>query len=223
MPAISINGAKVLFVHIPKTGGYTIDVFMKNLSQEFGDGKLDLFSTQRAVCAKCTPQHYTREIIELLLDVDSFDAIFSVTRNPLQKLVSEFKWRVHLGDQSTEPGFSEWYAKWRMQYKVDKYIKDNHFRHQTHFLMDQSKIFKFEDGLDCVFKYLFDVCKITAAQRSAFAFESLNIFGWNEILSGQGGWRRNAYEKRSPSKEDITLIKSDYSIDYELLGYSLDD
>ena len=128
-----------------------------------------------------------------------------------------------MGDKSTASGFSEWYKKCRIQYKRDKYIYDNHFRHQADFLMEKSKIFKLEDGLNRVSEYLFDVCNITDSRRSAFSLKSTHKYTWDQILSKQGVWARNAYEKRRPSDEDIDLIKADYSTDYRLLGYSLSD
>ena len=53
-------------------------------------------------------QHWHRPMLESVLKIDSFDYIFSVVRDPVARLVSEYKWLSSIFD-----GIDVWYERVR--------------------------------------------------------------------------------------------------------------
>jgi len=93
---------KILFVHIPKTGGTSIEHFFNLCHPEkfwFGHWDRDqlefLAKYEHLTSSKkilYEPQHYTLEILKKLMDDYEEYFKFTFVRNPYTKLLSEYFW-----------------------------------------------------------------------------------------------------------------------------------
>src|SRR5690349_24415788 len=94
MPVFVRGAIKVLYIHVPKTGGNAIMKFFA--SNGFDIEFCDLSSTSDGLNAlrTCSPQHYHGELLAKTLRLNSFSYTFMTVRDPVQRLKSEFLWRV---------------------------------------------------------------------------------------------------------------------------------
>ena len=153
MPVFSLEERKmnILFVHIPKTGGGSVEHFFRDHGF-----KVDLFSCDPSLlsCFKCSPQHMHASLLSSMLNLANFDYMFTVVRNPVDRMLSEYKWRVR--HPWSAHGFDSWYLKVRSEKLKNPYLFDNHVRPQSEFLLPKIKIFSFDLGfsriLDAVAK-----------------------------------------------------------------------
>ena len=89
---------KIIFVHIPKTGGTSIESYLnlktkdKAKFEKIGYG-VKIFNNKKKAL-----QHLTADEIKNFIGTDKFNKMFSFTivRNPYSKIVSEFSHFLHL-------------------------------------------------------------------------------------------------------------------------------
>lgn len=144
MPFIQHNGKRILFVHIPKAGGTSVESWMTTIAP------LRLFSMGVPHVSRCTPQHYRAQDIKQLLGEGFFDYAFAIVRNPYDRIASEYRMRMQLAKTSFWkglPSFSPWLEENLDKQKHDKFHLDNHLRPQWEFLDNDVEFFKLENGL----------------------------------------------------------------------------
>lgn len=172
MPILKTSRKLVLFVHIPKCGGTSVEAYMRS------KGSLSLYDPRILPGFECTPQHYHAEVLDSLFDPDFFDARFTVLRDPLARLVSEFRWRARAPDPKyarfglrdlSDKGkflirgrklilnFDQWVEHIFDRYPKAPYICGNHIRPQHEFLSGSETVFRLEDGLSPVYRWLDEV------------------------------------------------------------------
>lgn len=80
---------KVIFIHIPKTGGTTIEKML-----DIPVGKSSLFLSRYEAKNKPAYQHYTYEQLKDVIPAEKFNSYEKITfvRNPWDKLVSAYFW-----------------------------------------------------------------------------------------------------------------------------------
>lgn len=98
---------------------------------------------------KASPQHLHAEVLDLFLNYDRFDQVFTIVREPFQRFKSEYYWQKqnHLTNL-TVPDWIEYTLK---EYQQDPYLYDNHIRPQADFIpaCDHLNIYKLEeDGVE---------------------------------------------------------------------------
>ncbi|WP_169334834.1 sulfotransferase family 2 domain-containing protein [Salinimonas chungwhensis] len=148
MPAFQLLKKNVVFVHIPKTGGSSIDDWLYSCK----GCKRMLFSGKPLPDMKVTPQHISYQtIIGLLGKEFSIDYAFAIVRNPFKRLESEYKYRLSLGLLSGHKKPESLFASW-VNYALNHETKtpgtlDNHLRPQSFFVAPEVNVLKFEDGL----------------------------------------------------------------------------
>ena len=200
MPVFSKENESILFVHIPKCGGSSISkVFQKNNWEESFSvrGK----SLSEIEYLKSSPQHYHGEIIKNIFEISKFNKIFTIVRNPFNRLKSEF-YRQLNNEISTNKSPEDWFNNVLEKYNQNNYIYDNHIRPQNEFILEKIHIFKLEEGLKKVYEYIFD-------QRFLFIKEpKLKNMKYDHLIEGQ-------FLKIKSKVEDF------YSKDYELLKYKI--
>ncbi|MEM7619914.1 MAG: sulfotransferase family 2 domain-containing protein [Pseudomonadota bacterium] len=196
MPIFQINNKKCLFIHIPKSGGSSIEKWLSQLSSS------SFFCKHMNFHLPCTPQHFHAEIIENLFAEDYFDYIFTVCRNPFERLFSEYRYRLDLNHSKEEEilSFDIWCLQNLSKYEENHFHFDNHIRPQNEFLAFDCEVFYFEKGMQNVMREI--------SQR-------LDIPAPNQVF----------HEKKG-SKIDITLdqklisqIYEFYKEDFNAFGY----
>lgn len=136
----------VLFIHIPKTGGTSIEGKLINYPCAF-------FNRYKGEL-KVTPQHFTfKDYCYLGLDL-FVDNSFCIVRDPFDRLLSEYKYR--MGNSKFLYKFFDFptFVFFVKRKGVDTCYFDNHLRAQKSFYFSGVKVFKFEDGFESIGKEL---------------------------------------------------------------------
>lgn len=142
MPFVNAPGQRILFIHIPKTGGTSISEWLRTL------GKMRMHGYTPAL--RTHAQHLTYSDFVDLLGRDYFTYAFAVVRNPYDRLYSEYKMRCALNKKDglfDNPKFDTWVQTQLSNTEKNRYHLDSHLRPQSDFLGEKLNIFRFEDGV----------------------------------------------------------------------------
>jgi hypothetical protein len=150
MPLFRINNVLIYFIHVPKTGGSSIQAHLSKF------GRPALITSNDHSWPKNNAQHMASPDYTRILPRDFYDYGFTVVRNPFDRIVSEY--RMRCGDQTARSrpikDFPEWVEGTFRRYRRDCYLLDNHIRPQADFLSEGVEVFKLEDGLQRVLERL---------------------------------------------------------------------
>ncbi len=147
MPIYMKGGKSVLFIHIPKTAGTAVDHAFLSAGwqvsfQEGGGQPGSIFRHLR-----CSFQHFHAALLREMMLLSSFDAIFTVMREPMARLRSEYRWRRAQSEQPL-PQFDVWVNRMLDAYQRNSFVMDNHIRPQEQFILPQAQVTALEKGLD---------------------------------------------------------------------------
>ncbi len=143
MPILSFDGKTVLFIHVPKTGGRAIEQHFK----EHGDVSFER-TLGRELGLRCVPMHFHGALLESLFHPSLFDHVFMVVRNPIDRVVSDYRYLVRRRQLAgNPPNFSRWLRYRLFRASRNPYYMDNHFRPQWEFECFNASVYRFEDGL----------------------------------------------------------------------------
>ena len=138
----------MLFVHIPKTGGTSVERLFKQSGYRmaYRDGKVgrDSFNWVR----QCSPQHLHAAMLEQTLRLDRFDVIFTLVREPIARFRSEYAHRQRDDLRTDTASVDAWVDQVLSDFERDPYVWDNHIRPQSEFLLEGSEVYRLEDGLE---------------------------------------------------------------------------
>lgn len=172
MPLVRINSYLLHFVHVPKTGGSSIKSYLAE------KGKVALYCWPPVEWGRTSPQHMDSAAHSAMVPNGFCDASFIVFRDPVERMVSEFRYRAARG--STALGLEharcdtvEWidgailtgsFDRWvdivLNLYKSDPFLYDNHIRPQSEFWCEGLTLFFFEDGIERVFDWIDQTCDL---------------------------------------------------------------
>lgn len=141
MPLIRYKDKVVLFVHIPKTGGTSIEDAMT----QSGAVVALRYGSRFKGFMKTTFQHLNADIYSQVIPPDFYDYAFALSRHPVSRLVSEYFYRRKRGDK--ERPFDEWVHHALDTHARTPYGMDNHIRPQVDFLIPDVAVFRIEDGI----------------------------------------------------------------------------
>ncbi|MCI4663529.1 MAG: sulfotransferase family protein [Neomegalonema sp.] len=139
MPIIVAGEDLHLFVHIPKTGGSSIE---DGFREHF---KLMLYSGVGVAGLRCHPQHLHYAALKGMFDLSVFKSRSAIVRHPLARMVSEYRWRSSRGKESRSFEAFGWSALRGVMRNRFKF--DNHLRPQSEFVGPEITVYRFEDGL----------------------------------------------------------------------------
>jgi len=199
MPLFTFNKKIILFIHIPKTGGSSIEKWLRNYTE------ISFFQPIVAPFMKVSPQHLTIHDFFFLFQKKMCNRAFSIVRNPYDKLESEFYFRTdkQFEINNFRVDFSTWLIHNLKLYKKNNFHNDNHLRPQTDFLNEQVQIFKFENGISNI------------AEKIKEWFEIENLVDFPHILKAKNKteivW----------SNEAIRMVNNIYKLDFETFEYPL--
>ncbi|QXT39453.1 sulfotransferase family 2 domain-containing protein [Gymnodinialimonas ceratoperidinii] len=155
MPIFRIGQKNILFLHIPKAGGTSIETWLSTYSSE------SFRLPRKNSLLPCVPQHFHGEILSLLFAPDFFDYSFCVTRNPYDRLLSEYNYRMshrkRLERIFPTPDFQTWVRRTFKRYRKDPFIYSNHIRPQSEFMIAGTEHFHLENGLGTLQQRLADL------------------------------------------------------------------
>lgn len=171
MPIFKRGDTKIFFSHIPKTGGtYITSSFIDSGFEVcltdckiFDSSTIDN-SLKECITLKTSPQHIHRDQVRMIIQRENINANFTVVRHPVDRLVSEFNFRmsakykghVYPGEGSASVVFDEWVDQIFAKYQNNNYILDNHIRPQNEFILHDTIIYKLEHGYEDICKQLRD-------------------------------------------------------------------
>jgi hypothetical protein len=151
MPIYRINNRNILFLHVPKTGGTSVEAFFaKHVPTGLQSGSTRLFRpTGRRLAVRPLPlQHFHAALLEAMFTPDYFDYAFMIVRDPLERLKSEYLYSRRLGRIDTFLSFSMWAEVVLRLAAFEPTLRSNHIRPQVDFLCFQAEVFRFEEGMD---------------------------------------------------------------------------
>jgi hypothetical protein len=203
------DGRSVLFVHIPKTGGSTIEQLFTAAGwtmhlRETRKTHPELFNLYR-----CSPQHLHAAVLRDLFKVSQFDIILAMVRDPVARFRSEFAHR-HSGKiEATDADpdtVSAWAERVFARWAKNPYVLDNHLRPQRDFLLPRSEIYRLEDGMETM-----------AAELNARFDLGFPTQVPHRLRSEKRGLPSSAVQV---SPELRTRLRDFYAADYSTFGYS---
>ena len=139
MPLLQSKSGYVLFIHIPKTGGTSVEKYF--------DGRKVLYSkTSRGLSLKVNAQHLDKFTIDKIGLSKIYRKSFTIVRNPYDRAISEY-FHYHR-DKRFKMSFETFVIYIRLRFFLDKNAFDNHIRPQADFVDDQVEVYYFEEGFD---------------------------------------------------------------------------
>lgn len=165
MPSLSLHDRLIWFAHCPKAGGTSIEQLM--VAQWGADvGHLhwgwDLWwkaGGRRVADPPNSPQHLIWEdALKALPRVP--DQVFATVRDPAERIASEYRWQ-RRGRRGTVLGkalaclpFPIWLRLMLALAARHPHAFDNHLRPQADFIPKDAHIFRLEDGMEPVVRWL---------------------------------------------------------------------
>ena len=153
MPAYRISNKNVLFIHIPKTGGTTIEAFLSSHGPMslHGRGEKILRPYRSSRLSGHIPvQHFDASLLEVMFDRSFFDYAFLVVREPVERLKSEYRFARELGRVEARLPFGAWTALELGRAKLSPHWRSNHYLPQSEFLCLGAEVLRFESGMPSI-------------------------------------------------------------------------
>lgn len=205
MPIAFTDQGPIFFVHVPKTGGTSMEDY---LIRRFG--RLALMDENKRNGVPGTGlivavNHLAAIDLRELIPPRSI-LVFALVRDPVARLLSEYRWQRGASRMSRLP-FSTWLRVMVACIGIDARAYDNHLRPQTDLVPDGAEVFRLEDGFGPAIARIDAVTGTTAPDLAPGHFKA-----------GEG-----TATDIPLSREDIALIRKTYAADYQRFGYRLPD
>ncbi|KHF25367.1 sulfotransferase family 2 domain-containing protein [Solemya velum gill symbiont] len=198
MPLAKVGDHSVLFVHIPKTGGSSIE---KYLAQQ---GEISLKGRTRIGLIRCSLHHLHTTQLQKRIEPGSVDWSFMVVRHPVARIISEYRYQLRKRRLiRNKISFSTWLSLSLGICRFNPYYRDNHFRPQSEFEYPGAEIFHFEEGVG--------QCLTAIASHLGRRVPEIPI------------WENPSPELDIQIRdEDLQRIKEFYADDFLRYGYGID-
>ena len=167
MPLARIGSQILFFAHVPKTGGTSVEAYLQQ------KGPMALLSPLTFGWSASTPQHMPARVHRRFVPAPFCDNAFAVLRNPLPRMVSEYRWRV--AREQVAERFEDWAPRMLAAVRADPNVFDNHLRPQCDFLRPRMALFRYERGLKAVYGWIDRVTGTPPADDSAWKVRSPRI------------------------------------------------
>ncbi|MBB3140387.1 sulfotransferase family 2 domain-containing protein [Halomonas organivorans] len=192
------DGVFLYYSHVPKTGGTSVEHF-------FRDNGFGVFEKDPGLQGTlnnhrfCSPQHAEAERVKRNFNIGKFDYIFATVRHPVDRVVSEYKYRCGGRDDD----MNVWICSALEEQKKNPYIYDNHLRPQWEFILPGSDVFRQEEGFGDEW-----VGRVSCATGLSFPFpaKKVNVTGSLDL-------------KYKLCKESLEMIVEVYGLDFDFFGY----
>ena len=185
VPVFTQHDRSVLFVHIPKAAGSTLERLFVRSGWAMALRETRKTHPQLMSVRRCSPQHYHAALLEQLFAVDRFDAVFTVTREPVSRFRSEYLMRNHKNPSTDAASVDAWADQVLARREDDPYALDNHLRPQHEFVLPAAQVYRLEDVLESAVADLnqrFDLAltttipqALTSVRRAGVSSSSLEL------------------------------------------------
>ena len=207
MPIIRTQGKLIYFAHVPKCGGTAVEQYLHKRFGSLAFMDESFYSLPESFqWTRSSAQHISVDNLNRLFPAHFFDAAFAVVRHPVDRIVSEFH---YLRDNVKRIDMTEDFSAWLRQLEDviarKPFMYDGHLRPMLDVVPEGATIFKLEDGLEQVGRYLDG---ITGVFGGELHFEHVRV-------------RDGSIEKICPNPDEIAAIERIYRRDFEKFGYSL--
>lgn len=209
MPIFRCKDKLAYYAHVPKCGGSSIADYIESRFGRPGFHSNNYHSTPEALrWTRSSPQHVDWQTMEQLMPFSLFDAIFSVVRHPVPRIVSTYHFQLEVEKEiAPDMSFSDWLAE--LDVDGQPYAYDNHILPMSRIVPEGATVFHLEHGLDPLILW-FDL--LTDAQDQPRAIGTINQRGAHVAVKPQ---------KVVPSDADLARIYALYAEDFERFGYDL--
>lgn len=225
-----LSNEKIIFIHVPKTGGVSIENFLMKfygykrnpllLNHSYGlykdrnGDKLTIYPHMH-----CTLGQIVQITKQNKIEIDNTWTIFSIVRNPYFKFISDlfyqeylpFKYQYHTLPEANKKPFIDYWVKEYFNKDENLNYHSSHSLPQYKFFEDcdlECKIFKFENGVDTVVKTLgFPVTEPFPRDLDPSIMFNIPKPDYKELLT----------------KYLVETINQKYSKDFEEFGYKMLD
>lgn len=192
---------KLFFIHIPKTGGSSVEKALHLHPHQVSDAEEFLSGTNKHL------QHLTYNEASKRIKTEVFQKLnsFCIVRNPVDRFYSEFNWRKKIKHPLVNDMSVLDFAEYLMQMKLSEKLEyECHFRLQSDYFYNENqrinsvKVFRLENGMNEVKEWLYGTLNI-----------DIDI----------------PHENKTNSKSNLKsqyiddLVKEIYKDDFEKLGY----
>jgi len=137
----------VLFVHVPKAGGTTLERLFTDSGWTMRYRTTWRSNPEVFRLLRVSPQHYHGALLEELFKLDRFEHIFQVCRDPIHRFRSEFAMRNKTLTEADASTVEAWADEQFGLYATNPYLLDNHLRPQVDFLVPGVEVYRLEDGM----------------------------------------------------------------------------
>ncbi len=151
MPILHYKNTRLLYLHVPKTGGGTIEAFLGSL------GRLQFHTVGMPPSLRCTPQHFRMADFNALFGKRYFDHVVMTVRNPYDRIASEYRMRAMIagkGFWKASPSFSLWLQQNLEAAAGNPFHLDNHLRPQWEFHGSGVTVLRYEQGLPAITRHM---------------------------------------------------------------------
>lgn len=203
MPFIEYDGNRILYIHVPKTGGGSVEEWMGTIAP------LRFHTIGIPTFLKCTPQHFRMNDFVQIFGEGYFDFVFMTTRNPYDRILSEYKMHARFGGDGfwkAWPTFSQWLENSLDTAKKEPTVFDNHLRPQWEFLGTGVEPMRFENGIPAIIQHI-----------------AIRIGAPDPIIAPHKHSSEDFDIKVDFDLIDRLRIQDFYRMDFEILGYDVND
>lgn len=156
MPIFRVNGKNILFAHVPKCGGTTIEYNLIRLGYRMSFLDVNFYNPGRKNWSLSSPQHISLRYLEQYFHGDFFDFKFTVLRDPVERFVSAFNF--NRGAIGWFVSFEQFLTSLEKRVaRAGGFVQntyDNHFTPASQLVPEDCRIYYLEDGLLAVFRAL---------------------------------------------------------------------
>lgn len=211
MPIFKADDKLVLYAHVPKCGGSAIGWYLAERfgALAFSDRQHTRQPAERR-WSRTSPQHIDRASLARLFPEGFFDAVFTIVRHPVARIVSAYHFQLDVEESIPRTtGFSDWLADVEERLEEDPFVFDNHVRPMTDIVPEGAQVFHMEHGLDGLVGW-FDA--LTGRADGPRALPRINE---------QGAYTGTRTPKAEPDEADLARIARLYAADFERFGYEI--
>lgn len=218
MPILRTHGKLMLFAHVPKCAGTSIEGY---LGRRFGRHALAFldsghYSQPPALrWSQSSPQHIDAVSLRWLFPESFFDASFAMVRHPAARLRSVFLFQRDIERRlPSNSSFSAWLETIPDSWDRGPWALDNHTRPMSEIVPEEAEVFHLEAGTAPLVAWLDDQVGNTKGERKIAARHS-----FSDRLEATG---HTAGPDVKLSRADCAWIATLYGEDYARFGYEED-